>query len=127
MAVDPMIRDAYRRALARTGQSVTFVRNVGVAPNITQTSATVTARVTTYTPDSAAVGRTESSARKLGAITQGDRKIIVLADDLANAGFPVPLQKNDKAVVDGETLNVMSVDPNTRGLAGAVELVVAGV
>jgi hypothetical protein len=127
MAVDPAIRDAYRRALARAGQSVTFVRNVGVAPNITQVSATVTARVMTYIPDTAAVGRTDFSASRLGTITQADRKIIVLADDLANAGFPVPLQKNDKAIVVGETLNVVSVDPNTRELAGAVELVVAGV
>lgn len=127
MAVDSAIRDAYRCALARTGQTVTFIRNVGVAPNITQASATVMAHVASYTPDAEVMARTEFSARRIGAITQGDRKIIVLADDLANAGFPVPLQKNDKAIVDGETLNVVSVDPNTRHMASAVELVVAGV
>lgn len=125
--MDPGAISAYRRAIARTGQPVTFIRYQGVAPHVVTFSATVTARVTSYTPDSSVVGRTDFSANKLGAITQGDRKIIVLEADLAAAFFPLPLQKHDKAVVNGETLDILQVDPNTRQLGGAIELVAAGV
>lgn len=124
---DPEFLAAYRAALMRNGQPVTFVRNIGVAPHIRQVSATVTARVMTYTSDTDSVSRTDFSERKLGAITQGDRKLIVLCMDLYLAGFPVPLVKNDKAIVNGETLNITEVDPNTRQLAGAIELVATGV
>lgn len=117
---------AYRKALQRNGQPVTFVRDAGVAPGISQVSATVQAHVMNYVPDTNVVGRTDFGQR-LGTITQGDRKIIVLADDLSAAGFPIPLRKHDKAVVQGETLDIIEVDDNTRMLAGAYELVVAGV
>ena len=83
MPVDPNIRDAYRRGLQRVGQKVTFIGYVGVAPNVTQTSATVLARVMDYSPEGPVVGRTDFPQSKLGAITQGDRMLIVLDDDLA--------------------------------------------
>lgn len=122
MAVDPTIRDAYRRALDRAGQQVTFVRVIGNPPNATDVQATVTARVWHYEPlpDVMAI-------KPEGGITQGNRKIIVLNDDLLGAGFPVPLRKNDKAIVEGETLNITRVDPNTRELAGAIEAMAEGI
>jgi hypothetical protein len=79
-----------------------------------------------YVPDSSVIGRTDFGNR-LGTITQGDRKIIVLCLDLAAKSFPVPLQKHDKVIVQGETLDIISVDQNTRLMAGAYELIVAGV
>lgn len=127
MSPDPGIIAGYRRALARTGQQVTFIRANGFTPHVAEFSATVMARVMSYTPDSSVVGRTDFSANKLGAITQGDRKIIVLEADLADAHFPLPLRKHDKAVVNGETLDILQVDPNTREKGGAIELVAAGV
>ncbi len=128
---DAGIVAAYERAIARAGQPVTFERRNGVAPNIAIFTATVKARVMTFAPDAGSVGRTDFSENKLGAITQTQRKIIVLASDLQAAGFPLPLKKNDKAIITTngvtETFNVTAVDPNTRQLGGAIELDIAGV
>ena len=68
-----------------------------------------------------------ADVRPEGEITLGARNVIVLADDLAAADFPLPVQKHDKVVVDGEELDVMSIDPNKRGIADAIELVAQGV
>jgi hypothetical protein len=118
---DPNALEAYRRAIARRGESVTFQRILGQAPNITilpaPAGATVQAIVMNYQvqPD---VMRVDPE----GGVTLGDRQIIVLADDLTAAGFPLPLRKNDKAIVQGEVLNVETLDPSKRGIAGAIEV-----
>jgi hypothetical protein len=118
---------AYRRGLARAGQSVVVQRWTGQAPNRTVTAATVSAFVRYYAPDDASVARTGFGEGKPGAITQTERHVIVLACDLQDQLFPLPVKKNDKIVVQGETLNVTDVDPNTRYFAGAIDLTVSGV
>lgn len=45
----------------------------------------------------------------LGSIVQGDQRIIVLAEDLINRQFALPLTVNDKVVVNGKELAIMSV------------------
>ena len=133
MGSDPAILAAYRRAFARLGVSVqvTFTRNAGIAPNVLSTSVTVSAVVRNYLPDTEAVARTNGSPTKQGAISQGDRILIVMAADLtnANSAFPLPLKKNDKAtLVDtGAELNIIAVDPEKRSAAGAIEIRAAGV
>lgn len=117
----------YRRALARIGQPVTVQRWSGTAPNATVTQATVTAIVRDYTADAGSVGRSDFGESRLGAITQTERHVILLADDLEDQLYPLPVVKNDKVVVQGETLNVTMVDPNTKLFAGAIDLTVAGV
>jgi hypothetical protein len=57
-----------------------------------------------------------------GAVTLGDKMIIVLEEDLLLQEFPVPLRKNDKAFVKGEWLNIETLDPSKRGVAGAIEV-----
>jgi len=113
-------RDAFREAKART---VTFTRVSGVAPNATTASATVTAIVRNYS------GAASGGAGSTGAITQGNRSLIVLADDLNDEGFPLPLQKHDKVTLTdtGEMLDVQQVDPFKRAAAGAIELQALGV
>ena len=120
--MDPNALAGYRRALARRGVSVTVRRITGEAPNATTFDATVTALVMDYVPKAPV-----ADVRPEGEITLGARNVIVLADDLAAASFPLPVQKHDKVVVDGEELDVMSVDPNKRGIADAIELVAQGV
>jgi hypothetical protein len=124
--IDTNALEGYRRAIARRGESVTFQRITGQAPNVTVLpaggGATVQAIVTHYQPTSPIGGFAGPDA-----ITEGDRSIIVLSDDLTAAGFPLPLQKNDKVVVQGELMNIERVDPSTRGIAGAWELVALGV
>ena len=136
-AVDPRSQAAHTRAIQRRGVPVTFQRLSGVAPNVTitpATGATVTAVVYDYAPDGSASSQAGYGAGEIGAITQGERKILVMASDLAGAGFPLPVQKNDRALVldsaSGvmvEMLTVTRVDANKRAIAGAIELEAAGV
>lgn len=119
---DPSVVAGYRRALGRRGQDVTFRRVVGQAPNAIVVNATVSAIVMDYVPEAAVM-----PVKREGAITQGGRHIIVLADDLAEKHFPLPLVKHDKAIINGETLDIFSVDANKRGLAGAIDVLAVGV
>jgi hypothetical protein len=112
----------YRRALVARGEPVTFVRINGDAPNTESFSASVTAIVMGNSPTTSIGGFAGDDA-----ITEGDRKIIVLNDDLAAARFPLPLQKNDKVIVQGEEMNIERVDPSTRGIAGAWDVIAMGV
>lgn len=129
--IDVAINASYNRAFARLGVavSVTFKRVTGFAPNpVTTQSATVMAVVRNYQPETEAVARTGYAATKMGAITEGDRMIIVMATDLANAGFPLPLRKHDKIIMDtGDELDITDVDAWKRAAGGAIELKAAGV
>lgn len=83
-------------------------------------TATVRARVTDYRP-----------AELIGAIQQGDRRIIVLAEDVVAAGFPLPFKTagGDQAIVRGRPTSIKAVDDTTRsdrGVTIAYELTVRG-
>lgn len=66
----------------------------------------------------------------IGSIQQGRRKAIVLAEDIAASGFPLPiLPKQDRLIWAGKTLVIRAVDDATRrvqGVAMAYELELAG-
>lgn len=111
---DKGAESAYRRALARTGQSVIFRRVTGQAPNTAMVDVTVTAIFRHYAPSS-------EIGAKQGAISMGMREFIVLESDLVAQNFPVPLRKNDKIVLGTEAFNITQVDPSTRAFAGAIE------
>lgn len=126
--IDPAVEAAYRDAFQERGaEPVTFTRLVGDDVNTQQVSATVLAVVTTYRPDTNAMAREGFKTDGVGTITQGDRSILVLEGDLKKKGFPVPLQKNDKAKVGSDTLTVTAVDTHSRALAGCYELIATGV
>ena len=132
MPLSTVAQSATRAAIALAGQPVTFQRVTGVAPNATLTpanGASVTAVVRDYVLDTTADAQAGYSASQPGAITQGDRLFIVMAADLAAAGFPVPVQKGDQILIaaSGELLSVVRVDAGKRYLAGAVEIFAAGV
>lgn len=119
---------AYRRVLALVGQPATFIRVTGFAPHPVATQqATVNVMASGDVPDAATSSRTGYGSADIGSITQNSRTLIVLAQDLVDAGFPVPVRKNDKITLQGEELNVTAVDVNKRQYAGAVEVTVAGV
>lgn len=106
---------SYRRSLKDV---VTIRRYTGSGQNRPYFEAQALARVTGFEPD-----------ELVGAIVQGDRKLIVLADDLVKAQFPLDLRNGDKAIVRGKELNIEGVDDNTRRVAGvliAFELHVKG-
>lgn len=130
--IDTAINASYKRAFARRGVAVqvTFKRVTGFAPNpVTTVTANVMAVVRDYQPDTTSPAQTGYAATKMGAITEGDRTIVVMGTDLAAAAFPLPLKKNDKVtiVATGEELNVVSVDGTKRIAGGAIELKAAGV
>lgn len=127
---------AYRRAIAARGDQRVIVRRIsGAAPNTARTDAKVGAIVMDYLPKTPVGGDAAAAA-----ITLGARTVIVIAADLRAARFPLPLLKNDKIVLNpdaaqlgngtaagDEELNIMSVDANKRGVAGAIEIAAEGV
>lgn len=114
---------AYRRALAVTGQTVTFQRVSGQAPNAQTFDAVVTAIFRAYQP-APPIG---AGVVRTAEITEGLREFIVLQDDLAAARFPLPLAKNDKITVNGQKFNITEVDAGTRVFAGAIQGKAVGV
>lgn len=110
-------------AKAAGGAQVTFQRVTGLAPNVTIVSATVTALVRNYQPDGVAESQTGYSGSQVGAITLGDRQILVMASDLAAQNFPLPLKKGDNALVadTGEKLKLTRVDMTKRAIAACIE------
>lgn len=108
----------YRRAMDAVGEVVAFRRYTGAGANRPRFDADIRARVMDYTPD-----------ELIGTIVQGDRKLIVLAEDMIAAQVPLDMRKGDKIVVRGKELNIEAVDDNTRRVQGvliAYELQVRG-
>jgi hypothetical protein len=122
-----------KAAILYCGQPVTFQRLVGQPPSVTLSpsgGATVSAVVRNYLPDTTAQAASGYSASEVGAVTEGDRQLIVMAADLAAAGFPLPVQKGDQVVLSGTTgelLVVTRADAQKRYFAGAIEVVAIGV
>lgn len=104
-----------------------FRRVAGAPPNATKTEATVKAVVATMMPASGA--RYGFSDAQSGGFTPHMRHIIVMADDLANAGFPMPPADGDDLFVldSDEKLSAVQVDLETRAVAGAIDIVASGV
>jgi hypothetical protein len=128
--IDPAAQRATKAAICVVGVCVTFQRLTGMEPNVVTTSAEVRAVVRLVTPDGEAEAQTNYSGSKPGGITQDDRFVMVMACDLAEQGFPLPVIKGDRVVLDPstqETAEVTKVDYFRRAIAGAIELTVTGV
>lgn len=98
-------RAMLRRHLAKRGEIVTVKRFTDAG----EVAAQALARIRNYTAEEIASG-----------IVQGNRKAVVLAEDLETAGFPLPLQINDGLFVGERRLNIESVDDSTRRIGGTV-------
>ncbi len=60
---------------------------------------------------------------------QGDRKVILFADDLANSEIELPLLDSDALMVRGDELSIVRIDDSTRRVNGvliAYEITVRG-
>lgn len=105
----------YRAALRRCGETVVVRRYSGTGEGRPYVEAQARARITGYDP-----------ANLVGAIVQGDRKVILLAEDVASL---LPLVAGDAVIADGAELAIVAVDDVTRRVAGvlvAIELQVRG-
>ncbi len=115
-----MTPDTAKASLARllaAGDSVFLQRGVAPGP-VTRSTSPVQARFTSYTPE-----------QLVGPISEGDRRVIVSADDVAASGFPLPLRENDRVDLGGRLLTIKYVDDTTRRVAGVLvgyELRVSG-
>lgn len=112
-------KESYRRLLNADGETITIRRYAGMGGSrAVEAETAVIARVSEF-----------RATELIGAIQQGDRKIILLAEDFEQGDIASPIRKGDKAVVRGRELNIEAVDDNTRRIQGvliAYELQVRG-
>jgi len=123
--VDRVLRD-YRGAFARIGEPVTIRRYSGKGTaRAVSAEAVAVARVTGYEPKDI-----------VGAIQQGDRKVILLNDPgavvptgKAALSMLLPLTSDDRLIIRGREVAILGADDSTRRVAGelvAIELQVRG-
>lgn len=106
---------AYRRSMDEVGEDIIVRRYTGVAPSRVSHDTTTRARVMGYQPKDL-----------VGAIVQGDRKVIALVDTLSAV---LPLKTSDKLVIRGLEVSIKAVDDNSRRIGGvliALEITAAG-
>ena len=116
MVMTARMKELYLNAISKVGENV-VIRTYDIGAD-TYTEKTVRARVIEFAPD-----------QLVGPIVQGDRKLIMLAEDVAGTGVTLALTSNCKVLVRGKELQVKSIDDNTRRVDGvlmAYELVVGG-
>lgn len=95
------------RQIAMHGETATLRRLNASPPHTEETGVAVFVRG--YEPD-----------ELVGAIQQGDRKIIVPADNVGS--FPVPFRERstDRIEVRGQEMTIQAVDDSTRRIAGTL-------
>lgn len=103
-------RAMYRRAIGQF-ETIQIRRYTGSGTARPRFDWDVQARVMGFQPD-----------ELIGSIVEGDSKLIVLHEDLVNAGFPFPIQSgpNWKVVVKGKELQIKPIDDKTRRLGGEI-------
>lgn len=112
-------RASYRAALDAAGEFVTVRRYTGTGAGRPYFDAEVRARVTGY-----------EAREMIGPnFQQGDRKAIVLAEDLIARQFALPIRPTDHVIVRGRECAIVAPDDSTRRVRGeliAYELRVRG-
>lgn len=115
----------YQQMLDDGGEDILVRRYTGTGTNRPKIDVHVRARVTGY------------AARELvGTIQQGDRFVVVLADDVTQPTtdsppqtLTLPLVPSDKIVVRGKELQIIAADDSTRryhGVLVAIEMQARG-
>lgn len=103
-------RAMYRRQLQGVGEQV-ILRRVTGSTNQTKLEAKCLARV-----------RTISDSELMGGVKQDDQRLIILAEDLEHAKFPVPprVSPADQVIVRGRTRTIAFVDEASKRIAGTI-------
>lgn len=99
----------YRSMLSRYGETIQVRRFSGVGAERTYT-------------DYPALARSDGGDAKplAGQINEHDRKIIVLAQDLVDAGLAFPVTNDDAVVIRGREIAITGVDDHTVVVAGTL-------
>ncbi len=111
-------RSSYARMLRSVGETATIRRYSGTGSNRPKVEKGCSARVMSYQP-----------SEIVGPIVQGDRRIILLAEDIETGPVSLPILTTDKVVVRGKELAIVAIDDNTRRVGDvlcAYELQVRG-
>lgn len=108
MSTPAMWKSIYVKLIG-VGEPITIRRYTGSGPNRAFFDATVRGRVMNYRADEI-----------VGQIQQGDRHVVLLAEDLIAEEFPLPITPSDKCIVRGKELAIISPDDNTRRYAGVL-------
>lgn len=103
------VKESYRRNMDAAGETIIVRRYAGTGTTRVPSDTNVRARVTGYQDN-----------ELVGGIQQGDRKIIVLVEDLDTAGFPLPVVASDKIILNGHINSIVSVDDFTRKVQGVL-------
>lgn len=107
-----------RAAIRRRGHVVSFRRLTSTYPPTATHTANVKAIVSGYAPEELAEG-----------ITVGSRSVLVSTLDLAAAGFPLPLRKNDeiRLGVGFEFItSIDAIDADRKEYNGCLDIVATG-
>ncbi|MET4170967.1 hypothetical protein ABIB99_002049 [Bradyrhizobium sp. LA6.1] len=116
---------SHRRMLLQVGEAITVRRYAGTGAGRAATEAVAQGRVMGYLPKEI-----------VGAVQQGDRKVILLNDPAAAVpsgkvalSTLLPLDSDDRLVVRGAEVAIQGVDDSTRRIADvlvALEIQVRG-
>lgn len=108
----------YREMIDEVGEMITLRRYYGTGDNRSWFDADVKARVTGYDPEALA-----------GSMLQGDRRVVLMYEDVIAKQFPTPLSSGDWIIYDGRELAVVMPDGSTRRVQGvtiAYDLIARG-
>lgn len=97
------VADSYRRMIEDNGEPVFVRRYTGLGVNRPRFDAQVRAKVAGY-----------AAEELVGGVVQGDRKVILLVQDLIDRQFALPITASDKVVVRGKELAIIAPDDSTR-------------
>jgi len=100
---------SYRVNMEAVGETIVIRRYTGTGVGRVPHDTNVRARVTGY-----------DERELVGTIQQGDRRLIVLVEDLEDAGFSLPITPNDKIVLRGTMISIVAVDDSTRRIQGTL-------
>ncbi|MEY9466292.1 hypothetical protein ABH973_006705 [Bradyrhizobium ottawaense] len=117
MSLPERVRARYRTELTRVGETVTVRRYAGKGPaRAVAQEAAAKCRIVGYQP-----------SEIVGAVQQGDRKVILLIDPTAAVASGqvalstmLPLTSDDKLVISGREVAIQGVDDQTRSIQGVV-------
>jgi len=117
-----------RRAIAIRGVPIQLQRLTGYAPNVISFTASIRGLVETVTQNTTEDARTGIPSSATGVVTQFDRKVSLIEEDLTDAQFPLPVQIGDKLFLPktNETLTISSVDPYRSDVVGVIEMTATG-
>lgn len=102
-------REMYRTQFDLHGEDIVIRRYAGTGVDRPHADYPCRARVMGYAPD-----------ELVGGVTQGDRHIVALAEDLEGYSPPFTIAKGDKAIVRDVELAIMGVNDSTRRIGSVL-------